>query len=213
MSKKRNSQTTKWIVLAVLAVVLAVLLLVLAVKIAKEKPHEEETGGNEPQSTPQAHTSFVDEPTNSGNEVTTPDVVMITTPAAVPTITVEEKNPGSYEQWLAAAVVQGVYMYYEDAQILEIYLASDTDISAKAESEGVYVKFISEGKELLCQSLPQTGERKTAGTCDIYTAELGYNSFDVVDLATVDIKNMTLVSMADLEMFIDQTVLPTLIIR
>lgn len=119
---------------------------------------------------------------------------------------------GCYEQWLSAGMVTGISMYYfeNEFDIKGIYIASETKISNFKNSKGAYVVFTIDGKEKVLQSLPLEGERKDKGTIDLYARNFGYATFDEVNLSDEELNKCTEVKYEDLEMYINQLLLPTL---
>lgn len=121
-----------------------------------------------------------------------------------------EKADASYERWLAAGMVTAVSMKYPDFEIEGIYLTGETDPAEKQQSGGTYVIFTADGTETAVQSMPLEAERTDAGTTDLYTRDLGFATFDVVDPAQVDTVSCEEVSMADIEELISQSLLVSL---
>ena len=70
--------------------------------------------------------------------------------------------------------------------------------------------FTADGTETAVQSMPLEEERTDAGTTDLYTRDLGFATFDVVDPAQVDTVSCEEVSMADIEELISQSLLVSL---
>ena len=125
-------------------------------------------------------------------------------------VEVIEKADASYERWLAAGMVTAVSMKYPDFEIEGIYLTGETDPAEKQQSGGAYVIFTADGTETAVQSMPLEEERTDAGTTDLYTRDLGFATFDVVDPAQVDTVSCEEVSMDDIEELISQSLLVSL---
>ena len=125
-------------------------------------------------------------------------------------IEIVEKSDASYERWLAAGMVTAVSMQYPDFEIEGIYLTGETDPADKMQSGGAYVIFTADGTETAVQSTPLEAERTDAGTTDLYTRDLGFATFDVVDPAQIDTGACVAVSMDELEELISQSLLVSL---
>lgn len=125
-------------------------------------------------------------------------------------IEIVETSDASYERWLAAGMVTAVSMQHPDFEIEGIYLTGETDPADKMQSGGAYVIFTAEGTETAVQSTPLEAERTDAGTTDLYTRDLGFATFDVVDPAQVDTGSCVAVSMDELEELISQSLLVSL---
>ena len=121
-----------------------------------------------------------------------------------------EKSDASYERWLAAGIVTAVSMQYPDFEIEGIYLTGETDSADRMQSGGAYVIFTADGTETAVQSMPLEAERTDAGTTDLYTRDLGFATFDVVDPAQIDTGSCVEVRMDELEELISQSLLVSL---
>lgn len=133
---------------------------------------------------------------NSGNPSTTP-----------PSLEIVQQADADYEEWLAAAMLIGVSMEYPDFKFDGLYTSSETSIESKANSDGVYIVFESKGKKMALHSSALDGERNTAGTKDLSTQALGFETFDSVDPSSVRTESMTKLDVADLEELINQSLL------
>ncbi|MBQ6889617.1 MAG: hypothetical protein IJN53_01135 [Oscillospiraceae bacterium] len=204
--KKQN----KIVLLALLAVVF-VALVVAAIVLG--------TGSNKDGGNPHASAQQKQTTPNSS------DFPMNTTPGEttvhqetldgdnIPTVEIQDQAQGSYEQWLAAAAYNGGYMLHMEANQMHIYVASETDMANKADSLGVYLSVEENGVQYLYQCLPLEEERTQAGTVDLSTQDLGYATFDAIEIGSVDLSGMTELNEVDLQIYIDQTMLPTLTIH
>lgn len=130
-----------------------------------------------------------------------------------------EKSPGigtiqkvdaSYERWLAAAMVTAISLQYTEFEINGIYFETETDLTKPLESSGVYVTFAGDGEMITIHSEALTEERTEAGTMDLYTMDLGFATFDTVDVESVNISNMQSVQVEDLSELISQSMLVSL---
>lgn len=204
MQKKNNGSSRKnrqVILVAALAVVLAGLIVSLVVL--------GQGSGEKPQATPAATTlGDTTTPVQTTPEETTHSQ-NLTTPFTTP----PQRADGSYEQWLAAAGVFGVTMEYPEFQLLGIYAPGQTPLEERQSSAGVYIHILFEDQPLLIHCAPLTAERSAKGTTDIYTSELGYNTFDLVDASAVALDTMPQLQMQELEVYFEQTILPALYSR
>lgn len=121
-----------------------------------------------------------------------------------------EKADASYERWLAAGMVTAISMQYPDFSIEGIYLSGETELSDKFESAGAYVVFTADGEETAVQSMPLEAERTDAGTTDLYTRDLGFATFDVIDSSQIDTGSCEQIEMNDLTDLISQSLLVSL---
>lgn len=115
----------------------------------------------------------------------------------------------SYEQWLAAAMVAGMAMEYPDFQLLGVYAASEVPVSAKMQSQGACIHFVTGGTKVVIWSQPLVDERSEKGTTDLYTGDLGYATFDICDPAGVKLADMQELELEALGELIAQSVLIT----
>lgn len=148
------------------------------------------------------------QPQNQATEPTSPGTATTPTqPVEVPEVPVGEN---SYEEHLAAAMVVGASMEYLDFQVLGIYAPSRTPVSAKLYSQGAYAHLVIGGQEVLIRSLPLEGKRSEPGTTDLYTADLGYATFEVVEPSSVDLSGMEELTLEELSDLIAQSMLVSL---
>lgn len=127
--------------------------------------------------------------------------------------TLPEKADAEYERRLAATMVIGLTFEYPDFEIMGIYAASETPMEARTGSEGVYLSFRSGGEEIVLYSRPLEGERQTAGTMDLYAADLGFATFDVVTDQHPSFDSMTEIKMEELGTLINQSLLVSIYSR
>lgn len=123
---------------------------------------------------------------------------------------VTERAEASYERWLAAGMVTAISMQYSEFEINGIYLTGETDLTEKADSNGVYVIFTEQGVQKTVYSVPLEGEREEAGTMDLYTRDLGFATFDMVEADTADTASCIEIQMDDLDELISQSLLVSL---
>lgn len=115
-----------------------------------------------------------------------------------------------YEKWLASAMVMGISMDYADFEIKGIYVPKATALADKAESEGVYVVFTSDGADYAICSRPIEDERSEEGTTDISSMTTGFATFDLVELSEVPADCAVQYSIDDLQETIAQSMLVSL---
>lgn len=120
------------------------------------------------------------------------------------------KEDATYERWLAAAMTIGISMQYPDFELKDIYLTGRHALSGKAESNGVYIVFSSAGSTYMILSKPLETERENGGTTDLYSMDLGFNTFDPVETDSVDVNSMEKVAFEDLSKLIEQSLLVSL---
>lgn len=196
-----NKNTKKLLILGV--VVIAIILLIIADKSFKDRNQENaELSQNtaEPviENPLDAETDDAEATDdNGGSESENEDVTAA-------------NQDVSYEHWLAAGVVTGVSMYYMDFELEGIYLASETEMNAHDESQGVYVVFKHEGETITIHSVPLNEERSLPGTVDLSTENFGLATFDVTEVADEDLKRCEEVRLENLSALINQLLLVTL---
>lgn len=98
-----------------------------------------------------------------------------------------EKAEASYERWLAAAMMVSLPFNYSDVEIQHIYYVSEHEMEDKMESEGVYMVFTSEGDTHCIYCKPLSEQRTESGTCDLYTEDLGFASYEEVDVNSISV--------------------------
>ena len=148
--------------------------------------------------TPQQDNENKQEISNPGSNETNEEIVEI------------DSKEASYEEWLAASMVTAVSLNYSNFEIEEILLASETKLNSHAESEGVYIKVSISGEKFIIHSKPLAEERTEAGTIDIHSQNLGYATFDSVDIGSIDGKQYEKVEMDELNTLISQSILVSL---
>lgn len=126
-----------------------------------------------------------------------------------PTAPIPELD-GSYEHWLSAAMVMAVSLEYPQFELVGVWAASATEISESAGSDGAFVLIRVNGREVLIHSRPLSGERSQAGTRDLYTAQLGFATFDEVERSSVDLSKLKELKLEQLSDMIAQSLLVTL---
>ena len=143
---------------------LALLLAILMLTACGTAPAEETVDG---QTTPEQNSELSDTiPTESSSEV------------------LQEPEAGkTYEDYLCALTLYALSMEYPDFQLQESYALSEIAPANKNYSEGAYVMFESMGENLCVHVYPLAEERTEAFTRDIYTAELGFVAFDILEEA------------------------------
>lgn len=120
---------------------------------------------------------------------------------------ITERKDADYEKWLAAGMVAAVSMQYPDFEVSEIYLASSVEINEKSKSQGVYIVFHTDSQTIALHSEPLENERTEEGSVDLYTRDLGFATFDKVNIEEIDVSGFDTVSMESLEDRISQSVL------
>ena len=120
---------------------------------------------------------------------------------------IPEKREASYEQWLAAGMIMATSMYYGEVEITEIHITGETDLEDKFDSQGVLISFIENGSESVIWSKPLEEERQEQGTLDIYTADLGFATFDTVEKMPANLDNYKKMEISDFSELISQSLL------
>ena len=128
-----------------------------------------------------------------------------------PTSDLEQRVEGSYEQWLASAGMYGISMQYLGGLPVGIYAPASTPFENRSQSGGVYIRVQTADAEILIHCKPLDAERTEKGTVDLYTKELGYNTFDEIPMSEVDLSAMEVLKFEDLGAYMDQTLLPTVL--
>lgn len=121
-----------------------------------------------------------------------------------------QKTDASYERWLAAAMITAVSFQYPGFEIKNIYLTEETDMARKNESMGVYVTFSSDAETRTIYAKPLEKERVETGTIDLYTMDLGFATFDIVNIEDIDTSRMQTVGTEALTELISQSMLVSL---
>lgn len=128
-------------------------------------------------------------------------------------VTIPKKADAEYERWLSAAMVIGLTFEYPDFEILGIYTDSETALEDMLESTGVYLSFRSGGEEIVLHSMPLEAERQSTGTRDLFAADLGFATFDVVTDSHPSFEGMTEITMEELGTLISQSLLVSIYSR
>jgi hypothetical protein len=125
-------------------------------------------------------------------------------PMEEPSYVETEQVDAPYEHWLAAAVMVTVSMDYPDFELLEVYMADETEMDNLAESDGIYFKYASAGEEKCIFSKPIDGLRNKTGTFDIMAEYIGYATYDEIDVNNIETENFRVVEIEDIGTLITQ---------
>lgn len=120
------------------------------------------------------------------------------------------KADASYEKWIAAAMVTAISMEYEDFTIDKIYVTGENDVNSKESSQGVFVVFSRENQQFAITSKPLEAERTEPGTVDLYTKDLGFATYDEIDVSTIDTEICQNITMDEISELISQSLLVSL---
>lgn len=120
------------------------------------------------------------------------------------------KADASYEKWIAAAMVTAISMEYEDFTIDKIYVTGENDVNSKESSQGVFVVFSRENRQFAITSKPLEAERTEPGTVDLYTKDLGFATYDEIDVSTIDTEICQSITMDEISELISQSLLVSL---
>ena len=135
--------------------------------------------------------------------------VSATEKESVPDVTQEsevvQQVTVEYEKWLAAAMVVGVSIEYPDFELVDICTETCKELTDSQSSKGVYILFKSSGTEMAVYGVPLEQERTTPGTIDISTMNMGFATFDMVDVNQIPKVGFISYTMEDLEDTISQT--------
>lgn len=110
-----------------------------------------------------------------------------------------------YEHWLAAAVITGISIEYPDFELGEIYAVGETNLEEAEKSEGIYVVFTSSGEEKCVYSVPLDEARSEAGAVDITSSVIGFASFEVTSVDSIDVSRYNVIEIEDLNTMIEQS--------
>ena len=163
----------------------------------------EENVGNIAENSQQEGTEITD---NDDDSVDSQDTIVAEEEGPQQQPVIVEKKEASYERWLAAGMVTAMSMRYPDFVINGIYLASETELENLSQSNGAYIMFSNSGMEMVLHGKPLQEERTEAGTIDLYTADLGFATFDEVD-NNVSIDSLQKIEMEELSELISQSML------
>lgn len=122
-------------------------------------------------------------------------------------VVITEKVDAPYEYWLAANMVVASIMKYPELEITDICLTGETEISSKTESEGVYIVFGASDEKIIIHSKPLDGERKEEKTTDLYSANLGFATFDIVEVEFSKLESCKRIDLEQLDKLISQSLL------
>lgn len=151
------------------------------------------------------------EPSRSQTETTTPVQTTAPTDEPVqtrPTIDIPDMAQGSYEQWLSAAGIMASVFRYPDMQEVKAYFLSETPLNDPMESKGIYLQLTSGGETVLLHIYPLEQRRTEQGTKDVYSMQTGYAAYEVVERA--ELADLTVATMEELSVYLDQIMLPSL---
>lgn len=121
-----------------------------------------------------------------------------------------EKEDASYEEWLSAAMVSALTLNESDLDIQHIYYKTKTELSNKMKSSGVYVVFKSENKIKCVYSKPLEEENQESGTVNLYTQDLGFSTFESVNINKVNFTGYSEITVDSLTTLISQSMLVSL---
>ncbi len=137
-------------------------------EISDAEPSSDENVSDTQDSTDVSDTQATNETEQSGTEPTE-------TSQPVPS------DSRIYEDYLAALTIVALSMEYFDFIPLGVFSYEKVSFDRKTESKGIYATFESEGSTWTAFVYPIEGERNESGTLDIYSTELGYAAFDLVE--------------------------------
>lgn len=185
--------------LSVIAAAVAMCLLLCA--CAQEQPPATEPTQTQPVQTtaPTLETEDTQPAQTTAPTQETEDTVPPATYVTVPQI------EASYEQWLAATMMFPVYQQYLDVVPLGVYTLTESTLSDYSASQGVFIHFRSGSEEVIIRSVPLTAERTESGTTDLYSAKLGYATFDRVVMNPEELMMMTQLDMDGVMALIEYT--------
>lgn len=121
-----------------------------------------------------------------------------------------EKAEASYERWLAAAMMVSLPFNYSDVEVQHIYYVSEHEVEDKMESEGVYMVFTSEGDTYCIYCKPLSEQRTESGTCDLYTKDLGFASYEEIDENSINADDYEEIDVDSLSELASQSLLVSL---
>lgn len=199
MSVRHKRKDLIRVVRSVLIAVCAVAVLSLCLNVDNEKQKEAEYGEDVAN-----NTEHVEEQEMVSEEAEGLNTVIEEKPQDV---LVEEKKEASYEQWLAGGMVVAISMEFPEFELMDIYLAGETDVSNKDDSEGVYVIFNTEGERLMAHSKSIAEERDVQGATDLYTEYLGFATFDLVEANVEKLQGYKRIELDELQELISQSLL------
>ena len=120
------------------------------------------------------------------------------------------KADAPYEKWLAAGMILGASMQYPDFEFEAVYITGEHDLKDRTSSEGAYLQIKTGGETVLLESKPLSEERTEEGTLDLYTGDLGFNTYDAIAADSIDLAALTEISVESLSELINQSILVTI---
>ena len=102
-------------------------------------------------------------------------------------------------------MVLGVSIEYPDFELVNICTETCKELTDSQSSKGVYILFKSSGTEMAVYGVPLEQERTTPGTIDISTMNMGFATFDMVDVNEIPKVGLISYTMEELEDTISQT--------
>lgn len=209
MGDAKGKETSKkgWIILffALLAVLIGLIYYIWPSSEAFE-PEDWEIVGTTDESVVEQESSSVYEDENEQEESIMEELEI----DIQESVAIQQQVEAEYEKWLSSAMVMALSMEYPDLEIRGIYTATNTAMSDKLTSDGVYIIFNTGGSELVVHSFPLEEERTEGGTTDISSMNLGFASLDLVDSLPAGEDTMIQYSMDDLGDTISQSLLVSL---
>lgn len=130
-----------------------------------------------------------------------------TTEATVPTVLVENQVEASYEYWLAGAMSMAATLDYPEFSEMELYVTGETPMNSKMDSQGAYLRLTTPEGVVLFYSAPLADARTEAGSKDLYSTQLGFNTFQVLEDGDLDLSAYQQVTLDDLAEVIRQATL------
>lgn len=118
-----------------------------------------------------------------------------------------EKEIATFEQWLASAMLIALTLYEEDVQVEKILCNSECTIEDKFESAGVYIFYKTNGEDACIYANALEEERDFEGKVDLHTSELGFTSFDKVEINQNELNEWNEIEMDMLDSLIEQSLL------
>lgn len=119
------------------------------------------------------------------------------------------KADAPYEKWLAAGMILAASMQYPDFEFEAVYITGEHELTDRTSSAGAYLKIKTGGESVVLESKPLNEERSAEGTMDLYTGDLGFNTFDMIGADSLDTAELKEVSVDSLTELINQSILVT----
>lgn len=121
-----------------------------------------------------------------------------------------DKEEACYEEWLSAAMVSALTLQDDEFQINHIYYKTKTDLNNKLDSSGVYLIYTVDNQMYCKYSKPLSKERQKKGKVDLYTKELGFSTYDSINVDSLNFKNYKEIKANSLNTLISQSLLVSL---